>query len=188
MSVASFYWEVYPLERSIGRFHAIGIRCRDTDHQTQQWYHKFRPWPLDFPVAAGRKAAVAVDPEAKTEDSSRQFPEAYGVLIEALARLPKLSQIALDDSCRGPGFNMTLSGTSAGERATRQRSLQVTRHHQITGRADVSMMFDLLIQDQLSFEHFSITTNELPYAVALLDRSNTGVCTTFPIRILRRSF
>ncbi|KAK3679384.1 hypothetical protein LTR78_000945 [Recurvomyces mirabilis] len=155
------------------------IQCPGANYQTQEWYHKFRPWPLNFPVAAGRKAAVAVGQEEKAEDSLQPFTGAYSILIEALAQLPKLGQIALDDSCIGTGFNTTLSGKSSGERVPKQLTSQVTHHRQITGRADTSMMFDLLMQDQLSFEQLSITTHELPYAAALLKCSYTGVFKAF---------
>ncbi|KAK4956743.1 hypothetical protein LTR10_006271 [Elasticomyces elasticus] len=149
----------------------------------------FRAWPLSLESdgvpklpskSAGNEAVEAVPGGALMVPS--EFEEAYGSLIKALAKLPKLSKIAFAEEMDGPGWNQTrmlstlkkrpdpgfvprdvnnkLRGKNGGVRTER--------------RADAEVLAGLMSCSALANLTSLVVTVELPFVYGLLQDNSTA--------------
>lgn len=109
---------------------------------------RFRVWPVE--IYSGSV------PGAKDIPS---FDEAYGPLIEALARLPKLKRLAFAESVRDPGLNQASQSTID---AHAHKCALNPRNGQEKRLADAEVFYGLLFNSRLRFDSVR-QERELPF-------------------------
>ncbi|KAK3632740.1 hypothetical protein LTR56_016210 [Elasticomyces elasticus] len=149
----------------------------------------FRAWPLSLesdgvpklPSKPGGDETVEALPGGALMVPS-EFEDAYGSLIQALAKLPKLSKIAFAEEKDGPGWNQTRMLSTFKKRpdpgfVPRDLNNKLRSKNggvRIERRADAEVLAGLISCSALDNLRSLVITVELPFVCGLLQDSTTA--------------
>ncbi|KAK5732341.1 hypothetical protein LTR17_010655 [Elasticomyces elasticus] len=149
----------------------------------------FRAWPLSLESdgvpklpskSAGNEAIETAVGQALMMPS--EFEEAYGSLIKALAKLPKLSKVAFAEEMDGPGWNQTRMLSTLKKRpdpgfVPRDVNNKLRGKNggvRIERRADAEVLAGLMSCSALANLTSLVITVELPFVCGLLQDNTTA--------------
>lgn len=147
---------------------ASSIYLRDNVFDT------FRPWPHAFPKPKTN--------HEKDEHRHDTFDAAYQPLVDALARLPKLTKIAFAETINGDGFNK-ISQAKIDAHAQKYVSMKKPSITTKAGRhswSDADAVLDLLSASRLTFSGLSLMA-DLPF-ITRLSREMTADSDDQPVK------